>query len=157
MKDYKRSIQGAHLTLVNLSFWRLALPLLGALMFDVPGLIVGLALGFICHIIVRPYLSLHPLKVKQINDQSEFIKLKRWMVPAGSKPVEAECYEEIEKNASQQSKAQLKELAALKGFVTGYDYANFCLLDEQLWSRVERENNLEATVRAFHEQGGDWK
>ena len=153
MKQHERSIQGARLFLLNLSLWRVALPLFGAVVFDVLGLIAGLALGLICHITVRPYFSLHPFKFKQIDDQSEFIKLKHWMVPAGSKPVEPECYEDIEKNASRQFKIQLKELAASEGFVTGYDYANSCLLDEQLWSRIERECKLEAAARAFAIQG----
>lgn len=152
MKQYKRSIQGAHLILVNLSLWRLGLPCFCTMIFDVPGLIVGLGFGLICHLIVRPYLSLNPFKLKQIDDQSQFTKLKHWMVPGGSNSVEPECYEDIEKNASQQSRIQLKELAASQGFLTGYDYANFCFLDKQLWARLEKDRKSEAAAKNFAKQ-----
>lgn len=135
--DHERAKNGAYLTIINLSIWRLGFPLLGALIWNIPGLVVGIAAGLLCHVVVRPYVSLNPLRVKQLVDESQFVKLKAWMVPGASKMADADCYSHIETKASEQSKALLKDVASRKGHITYLDYANAALLDEQLWTRIE--------------------
>lgn len=149
LSDHERAKNGAYLTILNLSIWRLGFPLLGALIWDILGLVVGIAAGLLCHVVVRPYISLNPFKVKQLADDSQFVKLKSWMVPGATKMVNAACYSHIEAEASEQSKALLKDLASRKGHVTYLEYANAALLDEQLWARIEDSLKNDKAVENF--------
>lgn len=147
--DHERAKNGAYLTILNLSIWRLGFPLLGVLIWNIPGLVIGIAVGLLCHVVVRPYVSLNPFKVKQLVDESQFVKLKAWMVPLASKMVDADCYSHIETKASDQSKALLKDVASRKGHITYLDYANAALLDEQLWARIEASLKSDKAAKNF--------
>ena len=113
------------------------MPMLGAWIYGLPGLAVGIVIGLALHMVVSPCISLHPLKFKTLANQSHFVELKRLMVPNASRPVDEGCYLYIEANSSEHSKVQLKKLASAIGHVSYFDFANACLLDEQLWGRVE--------------------
>lgn len=147
--DCERAKNGAYLTILNLSIWRLGFPLLGALIWNIPGLVVGIAAGLLCHVVVRPYVSLNPFRVKQLADESQFVRLKSWMVPGAAKMVDAGCYSHIESEASAQSKALLKDVASRKGHITYLDYVNAALLDEQLWARIEASQKTKKAVENF--------
>lgn len=149
LENHVNAKNGAFLCLLNLSIWRIGFPLIGSAISDIPGLVVGGILGIMCHVMVSPYISVNPFKVKQIDDQSQFVRLKGWMVPKGSRTMDAAGYSHIEKNASEQSKIQLKELAATNGHITYLDYANAELLDEQLWDRIEENLRNEEAEKSF--------
>lgn len=147
--DHERAKNGAHLTILNLSIWRLGFPLLGALMWNIPGIVVGVAAGLLCHVVVRPYISVNPFRLKQLADESQFVKLKSWMVPGATKMVDASCYFHVEAEVSGQSKALLKDVASRKGHITYLDYVNAVLLDEQLWARIEASHKNKRAVKIF--------
>lgn len=125
---------------------------LGGLDIWFAGLAVGILIGLALHMVVSPYISLHPLKFTTLADQSHFVELKRWMVPNASKPVDEGCYLYIEAKSSEHSKVQLKKRASANGHVSYFDFANACLIDEQLWGRVEQDSRAKAAADKFAQE-----
>lgn len=123
--------------------------MIGIVFFGWGGAIVGGALGVMCHVAVKPYLGLHPFKVKQIENESCFIDLKKWMVPEGDKRIDSDGINFIENNASDKSKERLRDLARSQGFITHYDFLNSALLDMQLWKRIEKKMKDNSTLSDF--------
>lgn len=151
-RDYLRAKNGAFLMIVDLSIWRVGMPVLGAWIYGLPGLAVGISIGLALHMVVSPNFSLHPLKFKTLADQSHFVEFKRWMVPNDSKPVDEGCYLYLEANSSEHSKVQLKKLASENGYASYFDFANACLIDEQLWGRVEQDSRAKAAADKFAQE-----
>lgn len=146
MSDHVRARKSAYLLLVNLSIWRLAGPLIGYWSFSITGLLVGLVMSLVFHLVVKDYVGFNLFTVKSITKKEDFIRLKRWMVAGNKKPLSAVGMKSIDLNATKYAKERLCN----HSLITNYDYANACLFDEQFGKDKELEDDRLAASKTFY-------
>lgn len=132
------SKHAAFVLLVNLSIWRIASPVVGFYVLGYPGIIIGVAVSYLCHTTVIPYMGLRLFSVRTIQSESDFIPLRRWMIPEPDNRITERGYLKLAEEATKETNAWVKTKSESQGYVSVYDYVNAALIDEQLYKRVSK-------------------
>lgn len=148
--DHLRATHFVQVHILIASLGRYLLTILALInLSDVFFSIITLLVAYLLHRWVMPYTGYNTQGFKQLDSIDDFVPLGNLFKAQLGQEIDAEAYQYVADNFTEQAQDKLAECKAKLGAITYYDFVNASLLDSQLFIKQRHAQEKYKAEQAF--------